>query len=310
MITTVTLNASLDKLYKIKSLAPYEVMRVREMSVTAGGKGLNVAKVAALLGAKVTAMGFAGGHSGALLKELLVPSGVCECFTYVKGETRSCINIWDETEGKSTEFLEPGPIVSAEEQEAFVYDFKKALAKTKFIAISGSMPAGVPLDFYARLITIAKDAGVNVLLDTSGEALKNALNAKPFFVKPNIDEIAQFTGKALTTENEIINAAKQLVKSGIKFAAVSRGEKGVVLACNEGVYKSVSPQIKVVNTVGCGDSMVAGFAVSFEQGLSIQESIRKAVAASAANALCEKTGHISYSDFKNLYKDTIVERIM
>ena len=173
MILTVTLNTSVDKLYRIAKLTPYEVMRVSDVRTTAGGKGLNVARAVALSGEKAVAMGFVGGFSGKLFTSLL-PDYIGTRFTQVKAETRSCINVWDQQNNRSTEFLEPGNPVTEEELRRFLSDFELSLPDAEVVALSGSLPKGVPEDFYGQLVELAHRYKKYVILDSSGSSLKKA----------------------------------------------------------------------------------------------------------------------------------------
>lgn len=309
MILTVTLNAAVDKLYVLDRLMPHEVMRVGEVNNTAGGKGLNVSRVAALAGENVTAMGFVGGCNGMLFESLIREDQIEKKFTHVQAETRCCINVRDTETNKSTEFLEPGNPVTAEEVQQFLVDYKAQLPKADVVAISGSMPKGVPEDFYGVLVQAARRQKIPVILDSSGSSLKNALSAGPSMIKPNSDEIQQLLNVDIGSRSDLIAAAKQLHQSGIGLVAVSLGKDGVLVVCGEGVYHGITPDIPVVNTVGCGDSMVAGFAVSMARREPIEQAIHYAVAVSTANALTKETGFFRQEDLTMLMGQVRVERV-
>ena len=309
MILTVTLNTSVDKLYLIESVRPETVMRVKEVHNTAGGKGLNVSRVAAGLQEPVTAMGFVGGFNGQYLESLISQPLIRGAFTHVKGETRSCINCWDLSDGRSTEYLEPGEPVTQEDLSRFLADFEARLPEADVVTISGSAPQGVPDDFYCGLIRRCRNAGIPVLVDTSGNRLISAVNEKPSFIKPNEDEIAQLTGRLPAGRGEAVRALVHLHENGIPFVVLSMGENGALLACGEGIYRGCPPRIRPLNTVGCGDSMVAGFAVGFARRLPVTETFRMALAVSAANALDLFTGHFDPADYTRMYADVKIEKI-
>lgn len=298
MILTVTMNASVDKLYMVEKNTPETVMRVRQVNNTAGGKGLNVSRVASMLGEKVLAMGIVGGHNGAYLESLI--HGFKSAFTHIQGETRCCINVCDLSTGNSTEYLEPSAPVAAEEAERFFSDLKRELPNAKVVTISGSLPTGAPKDSYTRIIRMCAEAGKPVLLDTSGESLRLGVEAVPDFVKPNTDELAQLLGHPAESMEEAIRAAKELHAKGIRMVAVSLGKKGAVFVCSEGVFHGIPPKIAVKNTVGCGDSMVAGFAAGIARGMNAPDMLRLAVAVSAANALTFSTGSFEEKDLQTL----------
>ena len=309
MILTVTLNTSIDKLYLIESVRPETVMRVKEVHNTAGGKGLNVSKVAAKLREPVTAMGFIGGFNGQYLESLVSQPLVRCAFTHVQGETRSCINCWDLSDGRSTEYLEPGEPVTQEDISRFLTDFEERLPEADVVTVSGSVPQGVPEDFYRELIRRSRKAGIPVLVDTSGSRLIAAVKEKPLFIKPNEDEIAQLTGRSLTGREETLRALAELHAGGISCVVLSMGAEGALMVCDEGVYHGKPPRITPRNTVGCGDSMVAGFAVGFARRLPVEETFRMALAVSAANALSIFTGDFDTADYDRLYPQITIEKI-
>lgn len=290
MITTVTLNPAIDKLYLVDGVEEGAVMRVQQVVNSAGGKGLNVSRVARQLGEEVTALGFAGGHNGSALTDWLEDSGICSRFVRVSGETRCCINIRDIKTGRHTEFLEPGQPVDAEAFEELLRRYQQALPQTKVVTISGSTPKGTPADFYGRLIRLAKDAGVPVILDTSGAALEQALPFGPAMLKPNVYEMAALTGADPHDEAAILEAARQLCRRGMEAVAVSMGSEGVLYITRETELRGIAPKIDAKNTVGCGDSMVAGFAAALARGLSPEDTLRLAMATAAANAADLRTG--------------------
>ena len=309
MILTVTLNTSIDKLYLVDSVQPETVMRVKEVHNTAGGKGLNVSRVAAKLQEPVTATGFTGGFNGQYLESLISQPLVRCAFTRVRGETRSCINCWDLSDGRSTEYLEPGEPVSPEEVSRFLADFKSRLPEADVVTVSGSAPKGVPDDFYCELIRLCRAASVPVLVDTSGSRLISAAKEKPTFIKPNEDEIAQLTGHCILSREEALQALAELHGCGIPYVVLSMGEEGALLACDRGIFHGKPPKITPRNTVGCGDSMVAGFAVCFSRRLPVEESFRMALAVSAANALSLFTGDFDPADYDRLYPEVKIEKI-
>ncbi|MEG0050983.1 MAG: 1-phosphofructokinase [Terrisporobacter sp.] len=309
MITTVTLNVSIDKAYKIKGrVESGKVIRVLECNNTAGGKGLNVSRVASLCKEDILATGFVGGHCGALIEELLEKDNIKNKFTHVKSETRSCINILDEN-NVSTEFLEKGYPVTKEEIEEFLNDFDKIIEDSNVITISGSVPQGVPSDIYATLIKMIKAKNKRVILDTSGDLLKEGIKALPTMIKPNSEEMENLLNVSINNEEEVIKNAIKLHESGIELVVVSLGSDGALLVCKEGIYHGKPPEIEVVNTVGCGDSMVAAFAVAMERGYSNTDSLKYAISISAANAMTFSTGSFNEDDVDNIFENTQINKI-
>lgn len=309
MILTVTLNAAIDKRYVVENVKTGEVNRVKECTYVPGGKGLNVSKPASIYGAEVVATGFVGGHAGNYIEDALTPFGIKSAFYHVEGESRSCINIWDETNHVQTEFLEPGFTLTEEDFLGFEERFKALVKDADVVAMSGSVPKGLDGTAYQRLVSIAKDAGKPVILDTSGKLLEMGIEAKPTLIKPNIDEIRMLTGKSCNDIQEIVEAAKAIHEKGVEIVAVSLGADGSLAVGDEGVFRAVVPRIDAVNTVGCGDSMIAGFALGISEGLPLEETLRRASAISAAAAMREETGFFIMEDMERLLPEIEIRRI-
>lgn len=306
MIATVTLNPAIDKTAKAARMIPGQVNRMDSITNIAGGKGVNVTKILRQYEYEVTALGFLGGYTGRFIKEQLAGMGV-ECrFTEIGQDTRCNLNVISE-DGYVTELLEPGPVISKEELEAFYSEYQEILGKCELVILSGSIPKGVPENVYAVLTKMADKAGVKVLLDSSGEALKAGISAKPFMVKPNLKELEGLIGKKINDREEILTVADSFVKHGISHVMVSMGSKGLLYVHeNEALYAK-APLVKAVNTVACGDSVVASFAMSLMKGDSMEQCLKRAVAISAANATTMESAVIPKDVAEELYQKIEVE---
>lgn len=309
MITTVTLNTAIDKLYLVDNFSPYEVMRVKECTYTPGGKGLNVTKVLHLLNEKVVATGFIGGHAGEWILEALSNMGISHQFVKTKGETRSCINIKDLATGKHTEFLEPGPSLEQEDETLFLETFARIIKDSHVVTVSGSIPKGISEDIYSKIIKLCKENQKKILVDTSGSLLESVIEEGPTMVKPNIDELKAIVKERIDTVSDIIKAARVIKEKGVSIVAVSLGKDGVLVVSDEGVYHGKPPVIEAVNTVGCGDSMLAGFASGLAKENAIEDIIRSAVAVSAANALTSQTGYFEIDDYQSLLNQVVIKKL-
>lgn len=309
MILTVTLNAAIDKRYVVEGYQEGQVNRVKECSYVPGGKGLNVSKPASIYGAEVVATGFVGGHAGNYIEDSLKPFGIKSEFYHVEAESRSCINIWDEVNHVQTEFLEPGFTLTEKDFDGFEQKFCTLVKGAKIVAMSGSVPKGLDGTAYQRLVRIVKEAGKPVILDTSGQLLEMGIQAAPTLIKPNIDEIRMLTGKICDNISDIIEAAKEIHRNGVEIVAVSLGADGSLVVGEEGTFRAEVPKIDAVNTVGCGDAMIAGFAIGMEEGLSIPEMLRKASAVSAAAAMREETGFFCMEDMENLLPEIKITKL-
>lgn len=309
MILVINLNASVDKRYKMKDLIKGEVMRAAEVDNTPGGKGIHVANVATILGEDCIATGYLGCKSGEFISEKLQDYGIKQDFVQVAGETRSCLAIITES-GAQTEILEPGPTVTQEEQEAFMAKYQELLSKAAVVAASGSMPKGLPGDFYGQLISLAHKAGKPFLLDTSGEALIQGIKAQPYFVKPNNDEIKVLVGAELRSDEDIVHVLQKFMEDGIKLPVISLGAQGSMAGYNQHVYKITVPKIQCKNPVGSGDSFVAGIAVGIERGMAIEDVLSLGAACGTANAMEDESGFVRKEVVEELFTQIKIQQIV
>lgn len=297
MILTVTLNAALDLTYRVDALVPHGSHRVSTVVERAGGKGLNVARVLTRLGIKAVATGLLGGRNGERVAELLdVPA----TFTPIAGETRRTVVVVD---GDATGFWEPGPVVTPEEWLSFVDRYTALLNVSRVVVLSGSLPAGLPVDAYAVLVAAAKAAGVRVILDTSGPGLEAALSAGPDLVKPNAEELTEITARAhldLSTVDGVVAAAQELRKRGVATVLASRGADGIIAVTPDGAFQAVPPHPVSGNPTGAGDACVAAVARSWAYRLSWPEALRDAVAASAAAVASPQAGELDLRTYLKL----------
>lgn len=311
-ITTVTLNAAIDKTYYLSGFAAGKVSRVDKVIAMPGGKGLNVARVARLLGEDVLTTGFAGGYNGQFIQRELDRQQIPHRFVEIPGESRICLNIMDERTGESTELLEPGPAVGTDDF-ARMGDLLEELAEESAVMVfSGSIPGTGHQQQYRLLLERVHAKDVLTILDTSGEALLQGVQAKPFMIKPNASEAARlFAGcgnasAALSLEEEIPRL-QQL--SGIGCIAVSRGAQGALAGCRDGLYHISAARITPVNPVGSGDAFVAGMACGLARGWDIPQCLRLAAACGAANALQAAAGWVDPADVERLLPEIAVNPV-
>ncbi|WP_379131703.1 1-phosphofructokinase [Paenibacillus sp. sgz500958] len=300
MITTVTLNAAVDKTYYVDKMVAGKVHRVSRVISEPGGKGNNVAKVVKLLGGEVTASGFVAGSNGAFIDHRLQEYGILTSFVSAKGESRTCLNIIDVSSNSSTELLEQGPEIDPIHLDRFKKRLVELSLTSKYVVLSGSLPLGVPATTYSELIHIVQSTNARVYLDTSGPALGEGLQAKPHFVKPNEEELAQWSGKEKMSDEQIVDAAAKLAGKGIRQVCVTLGARGTIAFIDGIGYRAIPPYVEAVNTVGCGDSFVAGMVFAEEQGESAAQRLRVATAAACSNALSSKAGHFN-NDVYQMY---------
>ena len=305
MILTVSCNPAIDKTYNTSNVMIGQVNRMRDLVSIPGGKAVNVTKVLRQFDAHVTATGFIGGYTGEFIEEQLRDMGVNTSFTTIRGLTRSNMNIIGD-DGYVTEILEPGPKILSFEREDFMDRFRELVKISEYVVLSGSLTEGLSEDFYAKLIKICNESGSKAFLDASGEPLKRGIEAVPYCIKPNRRELEYAVGKKLTTEAEIIQAAYEYVKNGISKVIVSMGDKGLLQITKTKVIKAVPPHIKKVNTVGCGDCVVAAMILGMIQGLEDEDIMKFAAGVSAANATTLESGMIPQDKMDQIIEDVVV----
>lgn len=293
MILTITMNPAIDKVYAVDDFVVGAVFRPRDMVATPGGKGVNVARVAHIIGEQAMATGLLGGSNGNFIRSEIKKQGIIDEFVPIKGQTRICINIIDQKNITSTEILEAGPVISQEEYEDFVKKYEELLDGCDVVTASGSLPKGVPDDFYYRLIEIAREKNKKFILDTSGEYFEEGIKAKPYMIKPNTDELTKVMDGDFFSTKDYVKAVAFFKEQGIELPVLSLGKKGCIAALEDGIYHFTTPSIKVVNTVGSGDSFVAGCAVALAQGKDLKEVIKLGMACGTANTQFFKTGMVS-----------------
>lgn len=292
MILTVTANPTIDRVYFVDGLEYGKVHRVDDFSRSAGGKGINVARVAKIIGRDTAAMGFVGGYTGEFIKSEVQKQGIKNLFTDIAGETRTCVNISDES-GRSAEILEAGPEISEEEKNRFIKEYAVNIEKYEVICVSGSLPKGLTWKFYGELVSVAKEKNKKIIVDTSGKALEEILSAKPYMVKPNDDEISCLMGREIKSDADIKDALFFLGEKGVEVPFVSLGKDGAAALVNGNCYKFITPEVAVVNSVGSGDSAVAGVVAGIDMGYTIENAIKLGMAAGVANTQFEQTGFVT-----------------
>lgn len=286
MIITVTLNPALDKTVEIPDFSLDAVNRITAMRTDPGGKGLNVSKVIAKLGGTSTVVGVLGGTTGRRIADAMDALGIACQFTFVDGETRTNLKVIDPARHTNTDLNEPGLTVDQETLDHMRDALVAAIRPGDIVVLSGSLPKGAPADTYGSWTAACRTAGARVFLDADGEPLAHGLAAKPYLAKPNNHELSRLTGRALETADDLLAAARTLIADGVERVVVSMGGDGALFVSADGAYRAEGLRVPVGSTVGAGDSMVAALAYAAEQGMADADTVRLAVATSAANVMC------------------------
>ncbi|MDF2985701.1 MAG: pfkB [Eubacterium sp.] len=309
MITVLSLSPAVDKIYIIDNFAAGGLYRVGNCLQSAGGKGINVSRVAKMLGVDVRTLGFKAGSTGQWLEKCLLDLGVRTGFVAVEGQSRTNNNIIDKVNNRETEILEEGPTISGQAWEAFMASFMESVAESSVLVCSGGLPKGLGPDTYAKLIAEAKKIGIKTMLDSSGDVLKQGINACPYLIKPNLRELSMHFNTNFENDDQIVTACRTLIKRGVKVVVTSLGEKGALLVTGEGAWKAFPLKVEVLNTIGSGDSMVAGMARGLAEGLSVIDSFRLGCACGASNTEFFGIGLIDTARVDKLQQSLIIESI-
>jgi len=312
MLACISVNPAIDKRVHMAKLVPGQVNRARSVRAAAGGKAAHVAMALQRLGAKPLWIGFAGGASGQELLTGLHALGVQTVPVATTNATRSNVEVIDD-DGTVTELLEPGAEVSAEEWQELAAACESVFRQGRVTAVlSGSLPIGVPSEFYASLIERAHQLGNTVFLDTSREPLQLALRAKPDLVKPNREEAQWLIGGSIKDLAAAGQATASLISAGAKSAVISLGPDGLVWqpSAADSVYHAQTRAVDCRSAVGSGDATVAGFAYAAEKGLGVCESLKLAAACGAANCLADLPGQLSVAEVRRLESAVQIETLV
>ncbi|MBC7098009.1 hexose kinase [Candidatus Bipolaricaulota bacterium] len=297
MILTVTLNPTLDKFYWVDRL-PLSLERVEEeilirakkSASSAGGKGINVSIFLACMGVDTVAMGFLAGHTGQIILRDVLARGVTANFVWIEGENRTNVTIIERgKEYHPVKIHEEGPPVPARAVEMFLRKYRRMLKRAEYVVLAGALPPGIPTGFYRELVGLANEAGVRGVVHAGLGALREAMQAKPYFIKPDVREEAEVGGLPARTEEEIIQAGKHAVKQGVEICLISHHVTGDILVTPQGVWdlEARVPLSRYKNLVGADDALVAGVLYRLVEGDSVLDAVRFGMAAAIASAEVE-----------------------
>ncbi|PMS16648.1 phosphofructokinase [Trinickia dabaoshanensis] len=305
-IVTLTLNPAVDLSFSVDRLVPTRKLRCSGVRRDPGGGGINVARVLRRLGADCTALYLAGGRAGRALAELLNMERVAIDCVPIAQETRENFAVRETSTGHEYRFVAPGPQVTPMEAQGCFDRWMAFDPAPHFLVVSGSLPPGVPVDFYARIARAARAKGTRVVLDTSGDALAAALDEGVYAVKPSIDELRELTGRPLEAQAEWIEQAQRLVTRGhARIVLLTLGERGALMATEDGIDHVGGVQVPVVSAVGAGDSFVAAFVWAIDRGLPAKEALRYGVAAGTSAVLRAGTVLAQPDEIERYYRASV-----
>lgn len=286
MVYTVTFNPALDYVMNVEKLSTDDINRTESEELYYGGKGINVSAILSRLNIPTVALGFTAGFTGQKLKEMMDDDGIKNDFTELNsGLTRINVKV---KFGKELDINANGPEITADKIKELFLKLKK-LNDGDYLVLAGSVPASLPDDLYSKILEELSGKNINIVVDTTGNQLLNVLKYKPFLIKPNHHELGEIFGQEMDTTEKITEYAKKLQEMGAVNVLVSRGGDGAVLVDGNGtVHPAAAVEGTLVNSVGCGDSMVAGFIAGYITNKSYSEALKLSVASSAATAFSKE----------------------
>lgn len=301
-IVTVTLNPCIDKTFSVDHVIADRKLACADMHEYPGGGGINAARVATRLGGDARALWSCGGDTGRRLAQLLDAENVPHTPIPVEGRVRENLIITDASTGEQYRFGMPGPPLTEEERARWVERVRSLPSSVRYIVVSGSVPPGTPGKWYVELLH-ALPSRARVVVDTKRDALRRALDAGVYLIKPNVRELEEVAGRELPDDERIQEAAHEIIgRGGAEAVLVSLGRGGAILATAEAMERIHAPAVPVRSKVGAGDSTVGGLVTALDQGRPLAEAARFGVAAGAAAVMAPGTQLASREDAERLYR--------
>jgi 1-phosphofructokinase family hexose kinase len=309
MILTVTPNPALDYTVRVDAFELGRRAKYRDPRIDPAGKGINVARMVRRLGETTLALGFAAGATGDLLRQGLDQEGVPHEFVSVDGLTRINVTLLTGPEGSATHVHGPGRPVTDADVRRLLDRISAALARARMVMLSGSFPPGLSSSFVSDLVVRARSAGVRAIIDTEGELLGAAVEARADLVKPNLSEAAEYLKRDLKSVDDAVAAARELTVRGAGAAVLTMRGDGAVGVSGGRAWHVQAPREEIVRAIGAGDSFAAGLAVGLTRGETLADALRLAAAAGTATALHSGTGLGTPEEVARLRERTVVREI-
>lgn len=302
-ILTLTMNPALDKSATVESVAAERKLRCGPPSFFPGGGGINVSRAIKYLGGNATACYLTGGPFGQMLQRLLDQEGITQQPLEIGGLTRESFTVLETATDQQYRFSVPGPQVRECEWQGALQALADVEPVPAYVVASGSLPPGVPRDFYGRVREITNQLDARLIVDTYGEPLREAVDRGVFLVKPNMRELGMLAGRAIESETDQEEVARRLVEDGrADVVVISLGAAGALLVTGEFCQRIRAPTVPIKSKVGAGDSMVAGLTLSLARGQPLLEAVRFGVSAGAAAVMTPGTSLCRREDTERLFR--------
>lgn len=309
MITSISLNPSIDRTLTVDNFTAGGLNRVIAKNDVAAGKGINVALAVSALGLDSKCVGFMYRDSAPLFERRMMLSSTPYEFVWCEGSVRTNIKVFDRAAGVVTELNESGVNIPDEAIAQMTDLVAREAEDSDYLILSGSLPPGCPPDYYRTLIRTVDGLGCRCVLDADGERLRYGLEARPFMIKPNHYELETMTGCKLTSMRDIRDAARRYIDLGVEIVAVSLGADGALIANADETLIAPRLNIEVKSTVGAGDSMVAGLVAGFMGECSLEDAFRMGVACASARCVTESHKAVDKTVYKAFLDMIRIERI-
>lgn len=300
MIVTVAANTSIDHILFIPEFKPDATIRATNMVISVGGKAIDASWILGEIGIPSLSLGFAAGHNGEVVQQLLHEKGVLTDYVQVEGESRRNICIIPEDGSGQTSITASTLIVRPAHVAALRERYIRALDDTPVVVMGGTLPGGMEPSFYTDFITLARERNIPVVFDGSEPFLSAGLQAHPTYVKPNRDEISQYAGREITTVDEAYHVGREMYVRHGTAPIITLGAEGGLAVLPDRAYRIPPVSVPVSNVAGAGDAVLAGLAASIERGQPIEEGIRLGFAAAAAVVMRPGTAECRREDIEHL----------
>ncbi|MBK5093510.1 MAG: 1-phosphofructokinase family hexose kinase [Actinobacteria bacterium] len=308
MIYTVTLNPTLDITYVLEEVSFGEPVKANDVLKNPGGKGINVSRVLRSMGMDSVATTIVGGYVGEEVLHLLQKEGLILQVVKIENETRTNVVVYGRKDEKELVIRAAGPPVKDTETERITSFIFNVAISPELLVLSGSLPPGVKKDIYSSLINEAKTRGVKVVLDSDGRPFKFGVEAGPYLIKPNRVELQYLAGREMRDDAAIREFCEGLLEKGLEIVVVSLGSEGAMMITREGAWKGTVPSV-AENTVGAGDSMVAGLLIGIVQSKPLEEMFRMGLACGVSAVMNAGPGLCEPEIYKEVYPEIEVQKI-
>ncbi len=309
-IVTLTINPAVDQSSTTAIVTDEKKLRCFDTRYDPGGGGINVSRAINILGGESKALYPAGGKIGNLLEELLKTEKIDQICFPIKASTRLNVHVIEETSGKQYRFNMPGTSLQEHEWQHILTLLGELIPSPDYIVASGSLPPQAPTDFYRKIAALSKEIGCKLILDTTSEPLKQALQEGVYLIKPNLSEFLQLIGDSFQNEENIIHKAQEIIRSDqCKYITISLGGAGTFLIKKDKYEHIPSPLVPIKSRVGAGDCMVGGITLKLAKEKSIDEAVRYGISAAASAVMTPGTELCRREDTERIYASMMNSRV-